>query len=143
MDALKELLHSVVHNQLDRVKLLSNLIKFKVSFNEESSTIILKYKLKLALLENIILTERNENEKVDFNRLKKETEDYLKYHHAQLSKVSFKCTLAGCLYECNRHRDYLRHLQRVHPQLLQCWVLFLVNVLFLSVGVHSLQVLRH
>ena len=95
MDALKELLNSVVHNQLDKVKLLSNLIKFKVSFNEESSTIILKY--KLALLENIILTERNENEKVDFNRLKKETEDYLKYHHAQLSKVSFKCTLAGCL----------------------------------------------
>ena len=117
MDSQRELLNSILQNQLDRVNLFSNLRKFKVSFNEESSTAILKYKLKLKLLENIIQCgARDENEEVEYDRMKKETEEFLRFHNEKLSRVKFKCTLAGCLFECSRHRDYFRHLQRVHPQ---------------------------
>ena len=116
MDAQRELLKASIQNQLDRVKLLTNLKRYKANYNEESSTVILKYKLRLKLLENIIQSARDELEKLECIRLTKEAEEFLKFHNEKLSSENFKCTLAGCLYECNRHRDYLRHLQRVHPQ---------------------------
>ena len=116
MESQKELLKSILQNQLDRANLLSNLRKYKVSFDEESSFVILKYKLKLKLLENISHGDCDVNERVDIDRMKKETEEFLKFHNEKLSRVKFKCTLAGCLFECGKHRDYIRHLQRVHPQ---------------------------
>ena len=116
MESQKVLLNSIVKNQLDRVKLLSNLKKYKVNFDQESPHVLLKYKLKLALLENLSNSATTDIEADNFARLKKETEDFLKFHNEKLSRVKYKCTLVGCLYDCNKHRDYLRHLQRVHPE---------------------------
>ena len=116
MEAQRELLKASIQNQLDRLKLLNNLKKYKVIYNEESPTVILKYKLRLKLLENIIVSVGEDTEKLECIRLKKEAEEFLKFHNEKISSVNFKCTLAGCLFECNRHRDYLRHLQRVHPK---------------------------
>lgn len=76
----------------------------------------MKYKLRLKLLENIIQSADEGTEKLEFIRMKKEAEEFLKFHNEKLSSENFKCTLAGCLFECNRHREYVRHLQRVHPR---------------------------
>ena len=116
MDGQRELLKASLHNQLDRVNILSNLKKFKVNFSEVSSTVILKYKLRLKLLANIIQSASDGTEKIEFIRMKKEAEEFLKFHNEKLASENFKCTLAGCLFECNRHREYVRHLQRVHPR---------------------------
>ena len=103
MDGQRELLKASLHNQLDRVNILSNLKKFKVNFSEVSSTVILKYKLRLKLLANIIQSASDGTEKIDFIRMKKEAEEFLKFHNEKLASENFKCTLAGCLFECNRH----------------------------------------
>ena len=116
MDSQKDLLKSLLKNQVDRVNLLSNLRKFKVNFDEESDYVILKNKLKLKILENVSLSVCDETEKDEYDRMKKETEDLLQFHNEKLSRVKYNCTLAGCLYESNTHREYIRHLQRVHPQ---------------------------
>ena len=116
MDGQRELLKASLHNQLDRVHILSNLKKFKVNFSEVSSTVILKYRLRLKLLANFIQSASDGAEKLEFIRMKKEAEEFLKFHNEKLASENFKCTLAGCLFECNRHREYVRHLQRVHPR---------------------------
>ena len=116
MDGLRKLLKTSLHNQLDRVNIVSNLKRFKVNFSEESSTVILKYKLRLKLLETVIPSAIDGRENAEFIRMKKETEEFLRFHNEKLASENFKCTLAGCLFECNRHREYVRHLQRVHPR---------------------------
>ena len=115
MEAQRGLLKSLLRNQLDRVKLLSNLKKHKVIFDEESPHVILKHKLQLKLIDNIS-TCADDSETLNLARLRKETEDILTFNKEKLAKVMFKCCLAGCLYECHRHREYMRHIQRVHPQ---------------------------
>ena len=115
MDWQRDLLQSLSKNQIDRVNLLRNLRKLKVSFDEESEYVILKYKLKLKLIENIadnVYADENES----INRLRKETEKLLLYHNERVLRTNYKCSLVGCLYECRRHREYLRHIQRVHSQ---------------------------
>ena len=116
METQRELLKTLSRNQIDRVKLLSNLKKYKVIFDEESSYIILKYRLKLKLIENITTCVSDDNEIANFARMKKETEDFLDFQNEKLAKEKFKCCLAGCLFECKEHRYYMRHLQRVHPK---------------------------
>ena len=116
MDTLKELLASLLQNRLDRVKLISTLLKFKVDFNEEMPSMILSYKLRHVLLDRLILHEEHEIQKAYYTRLKQETEDYLEYHQEKIASAKYKCSLAGCLFECTWHRDYFRHLHRVHPR---------------------------
>ena len=116
MDTQRELLQSLSRNQLDRIRLMSNLKKFKVNFDDDSSYVILKYKLKLNLIENIAKGVSDEFEAGDLARMKKETEDFLAFHTRDVSKDKFKCCLAGCLFQCKRHKYYVRHLQRVHPK---------------------------
>ena len=115
MEALKTLLISVSQNQMDRISLMNSLLKFKVNFSEESTSMILSYRLRLVLLERLVVQEDNIMRKADYQRLKCEAENYLKYHQEKLVSAKYKCSLAGCLFECTRHRDYLRHVNKVHP----------------------------
>ena len=104
MHAQRSLLESLCKNQLDRVTLLKNLEKFKVNFNEGSDYVILKDRLKIKLLENISRDVSECQEKEEIDKLKKEAEDLLRYHHEKVSRLHYKCSFVGCLYECERHR---------------------------------------
>ena len=33
-----------------------------------------------------------------------------------MKKAEFNCCLVGCLFKCNKHRDYIRHLKRFHSK---------------------------
>ena len=116
MNTQRNLLEALTKNQLDRVTLLNNLKKFKVNFNEGSAYVILKYRLKIKLLDNIsqIVSECREKEEIE--KSMKEAEDLLRYHNEKISRLKYKCSFVGCLYESRRHLDYIRHIQRVHPE---------------------------
>ena len=116
METLKTMLISLLHNQMDRVTLMNSLFKLKVDFSEESTSVILSYRLRVVILERLINQEDNVIRKANYQRLKCEAEAYLKYQQEKLDCAKYKCSLAGCLFECTRHRDYLRHVNRVHPK---------------------------
>ena len=114
MEQQKSLLSSLLRNTLDRVTIIYNLQKLKVDHDGDEPFVILKYKLQLQIIDNI-LKEVDIRQNVYFARLKKETEDYLEFHNQKVEK-SFKCCLVGCLFKCKPHRDYIRHLKRAHTR---------------------------
>ena len=115
MENLKALLSSLLGNHLDRVTIIYNLKKLKVDFDDEAPFVVLKYKLQLLIIENIC-KEIHQDQNVYFARLKQETEKLLEFHHQKLDKRMFKCCLVGCLYKCNRHRNYIRHVKHAHSR---------------------------
>ena len=50
----KDLLKLISQNQLDKVNIMTNLKKYKVIFNDDSTYVILKYKLKIKVLEQLL-----------------------------------------------------------------------------------------
>jgi hypothetical protein len=112
MDQLKELLTALLSNQLDRVKVIYNLLKLKQSVDEDAPFIILKYKLQLELIQNI--SKQSNHDDVYLSTLKKETLDYLEFHQMKRIETGFSCCLVGCLYKTGRHRNYIRHLKQSH-----------------------------
>ena len=116
MDAQRNLLEALSKNELDRVTLLRNLKKFKVNFNECSEYVILKYRLKIKLPDNISRMMSKCLEKEEVEKSKKEAEDLLRFYNEKISRLNYKCSFVGCLYEARKHRDYILHLKRVHPE---------------------------
>ena len=116
MEAQRLILQSIQKNQLDRVQLISYLNRYQIDFDVNSPLVILKFKLKLRLLDNLIQYCHNDNEVVSkYTSLKNESENFLRYHNEKVTSSNFKCTFSGCLFESRVHREYMRHLQRVHP----------------------------
>ena len=113
MERQLSVLKHLLKDSLDRVGVIHNLNKLKVEYDHEAPFVILKYKLQLEILEIIIKENANS---VYYSKLKKETEDYLEFHNQRLKKTDFKCCLAGCLFHCRKHRDYIRHLKRFHSK---------------------------
>ena len=113
MERQLAVLKDLLKDNLDRVGVIHNLNKLKVEYDHEAPFVILKYKLQLEILEIIIKENANS---VYYSKLKKETEDYLEFHNQRLKKTDFKCCLAGCLFHCRKHRDYIRHLKRFHSK---------------------------
>ena len=54
MEHHKKLLNSILSNKLDRVNVVSSLIKFGIPFQEDAQYVVLKLKLKYSLLSNMI-----------------------------------------------------------------------------------------
>ena len=115
MEKLKELLTSLLGNRLDRVTILSNLKRLKVGFDEDADFVVLKYRLQLVVLESLLKrTDLSDLDSLNYTRVKKETEDVLEFHRQKEDNRKFHCCLVGCLFRCTRHRDYIRHIKRVH-----------------------------
>ena len=64
MEAQHLILQSIQKNQLDRVQLISYLNRYQIDFDVNSPLVILKFKLKLRLLDNLIQYCHNDNEVV-------------------------------------------------------------------------------
>ena len=115
MEHQKSILRALLGNNLDRVTLIHNMRQFKVTFDDDAPFSILKYQLQLHIIEDISRDE-NLGENAYYSRLKKETEEYLVYHNQRLVKKKYTCCLSGCLFECSKHRDYIRHVRHSHSR---------------------------
>ena len=98
------------------MKVISNLQLLKVDFEENKPFVILKYKLQLVILENICKQVDSGGANGYYGKLKQETQDFLEFHNQELERRKFLCSLAGCLFKCNRHRNYIRHLKHAHSR---------------------------
>ena len=112
MNNLKLILRGLCRNELDRVKVVSYLQKFKVDHEGDEFFSVLKVKLKMKVLKTIIACNPEENE--ELTRMMEEATRFLDHHSLKTQKSTITCCLPGCMYEGRKHRDYLRHLKRIH-----------------------------
>ena len=112
MNNLKLILRGLCRNELDRVKVVSYLQKFKVDHERDEFFSVLKVKLKMKVLKTIIACNPEENE--ELTRMMEEATRFLDHHSLKTQKSTITCCLPGCMYEGRKHRDYLRHLIRIH-----------------------------
>ena len=77
MEAQRLILQSIQKNQLDRVQLISYLNRYQIDFDVNSPLVILKFKLKLKLLDNLIQYCHDDEELVSkYTSLKNESENF-------------------------------------------------------------------
>ena len=113
MEEQKALLASLLSNRLDRVSIIFNLRNFKSNFDEKLPYVILKYKLQLIVIE-ILSNEAGQT--AHYSTLKKETEEILAFYNQKEDSRKFQCSLVGCIFQCNTHRLYIRHLRQSHSR---------------------------
>ena len=109
LGAFKSLL-SVVHT-LDLVQVTSKLDWFSQEYNQYDDIERLRI-----LLKKYILTEILKDERVDVELYR----NCLKHCEVTLrsrSESGFPCAFIGCRHNGQRHRDYVLHLKKVHPNI--------------------------
>ena len=117
MEDQKSLLSSLLGNNLDRVSIIYHLKRFRAEFEEAAPYVILKYKLQLFVIENLSREFHDDpGQTAYYGTLQKETEDTLKFYNQKKDSRKFQCCLVGCIFKSNKHRFYIRHLQRSHAR---------------------------
>ena len=114
MEKQKELLSSLLANRLDRVSILYHLKSLKADCDENLPYVVLKYKLQLLVIDYISRESGHDN--LYLGTLQKDTEKILAFYKQKAGTEKFKCCLVGCMFQCSRHRNYVRHLQRSHSR---------------------------
>ena len=113
METFHNLYLSLTNNQLDRLTLMVALRKYEIKFTENEESDGLELKLKLFLVENLLNDCRDPSEAEKLSSLYCETRKML-CEKGLLDMYSYKCTVVGCIFKTSRHREYLRHLGRIH-----------------------------
>ena len=113
METLHNLYLSLTNNQLDRLSLMVALRKYEIKFTENEESDGLELKLKLFLVENLLNDCRDPSEAEKLSNVYCETRKML-CEKGLLDMYSYKCTVVGCIFKTSRHREYLRHLGRIH-----------------------------
>ena len=105
---LKIILEKLLKDQLDQFEVLSLADRFSVNLNEVENFSNQKYALQKGVLEQILRVEDEDRDY--YKRVLEETEQNL------VKKVSrkYSCSLIGCLFQSDKHRNYLKHLKKVH-----------------------------
>ena len=99
---------------LDVIQIKSKLDLFSVQFSEDDSPEKLRNLLKKSLLEEILKAEIEDRQfyEVCLN----ETIVSLAFA-ASGRKPEYSCCLIGCKFQTERHRDYIIHIRRHHPNI--------------------------
>ena len=95
---------------MDLFQIKSNLDLFSIEYHQSDGQEKLRMKLKKSILEEIL---KSDVEARDFyETCLKETDMTLL---GSSRESGYPCCLAGCNYISERHRTYIRHLKRAHP----------------------------
>ena len=98
---------------LDRFEIKQNLIKFSIEALTNENTERLRLLLKKALIEEIIKGGVVDDD--FYKTCLEETSNALSLDGQ--ADAGYPCTLVGCRFKGERHRQYLVHLKRDHPRL--------------------------
>ena len=98
---------------LDRFEIKQNLIKFSIKALTNENTERLRLLLKKALIEEIIKGGVVDDD--FYKTCLEETSNALSLDGQ--ADAGYPCTLVGCRFKGERHRQYLVHLKRDHPRL--------------------------
>ena len=106
LSKLKNILVNIQKDRYDKFELRTLMVKFEVIAAGETEYSRMKYFLQRKILENILEEDQN----IYFQRLLEETERFCNLKKTQ----GYSCCLTGCLYRTYGHRQYIKHLQKVH-----------------------------
>ena len=106
LGSLKQSVNKLVNNQIDEFEVLFLAQQVSLDLQEENSFSQRKYAVLQAILQQIVKVDGSDY----YLRLLEETSQNLK----RKKPIKYLCCLAGCLFQANRHREYLQHLKRVH-----------------------------
>ena len=107
LDACKEYLKNLLNDKYDKFEILALASKFNIIVSDELSFSRQKYLLQLKVLENILKEDQSDY----YRRIQEETLRIFSYSKPK----GFSCCLIGCLFSADRHRNYVKHLQLIHP----------------------------
>ena len=109
LNKCKDILKKLLNDEYDKFEIMSLASKFSVSLLQESSFSRQKYLLQLRVLENIMKEDKTDN----YNRIYEETLRLINV----VKPKGYRCCLIGCPFTADRHSNYVKHLQQVHPGL--------------------------
>ena len=103
----KEILERLLRNQYDQFEVLSLINRFNVAdLQNESSFSRQKYLLQKHVLECIVREDNSDT----YVQLLEETLGFCQSRRPP----GYHCCLAGCSFRASEHKNYVKHLQRVH-----------------------------
>ena len=114
LESYKRLFHSA-HN-MDHLQIKSNLDLFHGHYDPDEEIEVLRNILKQCLLEEICKVDLNEDDRDFFAKCTKEVEDCLE-KHSDTRNSGYLCCIIGCRFVGSRHRYYVRHVKRDHPNI--------------------------
>ena len=103
----KEILEKLLRNQYDQFEVLSLINRFSIELQSESSFSRQKYLLQKHVLECIVREDNSET----YVQLLEETLGFCQSRRPP----GYHCCLAGCSFRASEHKNYVKHLQTVHP----------------------------
>ena len=106
LENLKKSFKKLLSNEYDQFEVLSLAQKLSVDVINESSFSQMKYIVQKSVLEQILKSESSE-------RYKRHLEETMVRIQRKEAK-KYLCCLVGCLFEANKHQEYLYHMKRVH-----------------------------
>lgn len=113
IENLKVLCRKIVRNDIDHFELTVACEKFKLDFQPSDDFSYKKKRLKQAVLSEIL---KGQNLSIDDKRMYGEmmeaTGKSLEFRSSAVK--GFPCSLVGCLFRGERHRDYVQHLEKIH-----------------------------
>ena len=115
LEYLRSLCLKIVRNEIDHFELVAAAENMKVDINQELQFSYQKNQLKYAVLREILKSSSiSEDEKETFKVMLETTSKVL---HVKTNELiaGYSCTFVGCLFRGRRHRDYIKHLEEIHP----------------------------
>ena len=106
LDMLKEILNNLLKQKYDRFEVLTLLDKFEVDIHGETMFSRQQYCLQKVILKCIIREDPSEL----YPRLLRETVTLCNFQKT----TGYSCCLSGCLFHSDRHKSYIKHLQKTH-----------------------------
>ena len=108
----ENLLLKIRRNEIDQFEIIAESQKFGINISSESFS-RQKYKLECCVLKEI-LKVKDGWEREKYESLLENIKKLLEVGASPKPK-GYPCTFLGCLFTSCRHRDYVKHLERIHP----------------------------
>ena len=108
----ENLLLKIRRNEIDQFEIIAESQKFGINISSESFS-RQKYKLEFGVLKEI-LKVKDGWEREKYESMLENIKKLLEFGASPKPK-GYPCTFLGCLFTSCRYRDYVKHLERIHP----------------------------
>ena len=109
LETFKSTLKKFLLNQIDQFQVMNMSRRFSVDISNIRSFSQQKYMIQRVVIEQILRSNLVENRDY-YERILDETKQNIAFQVPR----KYECSLIGCLYRGDTHRDYLQHMKRIH-----------------------------
>ena len=107
VDNIKSDLSRLIQNKLDKFEVLNISRTFGLDTSDQARFSTLKLQLQKVMIENIL---KEDNQEYYLNLLNVTNQQLNKF-----KETGYACSLVGCSYRAQGHRQYIRHVKEIHP----------------------------